>query len=175
MEANTRNLERIFDQTIAYQIPLFQRPYVWNEEDNWRPLWDDIQLLMDKYLRDDKTHSHFLGAVVLEQVTNATGSIEARQVIDGQQRLTTLQLFLLAARDLCNELEAPKYLERFTDLTANKASRIDADVEAYKVWPTNSDRKDFVRTHVAGQPSKVLVEFLGKKVATRIGRNIPDA
>ena len=37
MEGNTRNLERIFDQTIAYQIPLFQRPYVWNEANNWQP------------------------------------------------------------------------------------------------------------------------------------------
>ncbi|MEH6628632.1 MAG: DUF262 domain-containing protein, partial [Motiliproteus sp.] len=175
MEANTRNLERIFDQTIAYQIPLFQRPYVWKETDNWQPLWDDIQLLMDKLLRDDKTHSHFLGAVVLEQVTNATGSIEARQVIDGQQRLTTLQLFLIAARDLCAELDEQKYLERFTDLTANKASRIDSDIESYKVWPTNSDRKAFVRLHAAGGPDGVVVEFLGKKGAARTGRNIPDA
>ena len=128
MEANTRNLERIFDQTISYQIPLFQRPYVWNEEDNWQPLWEDIQLLMDKSLIDGRAHSHFLGAVVLEQVNNATGSIEARQVIDGQQRLTTLQLFLLAAKDLCQYIGADKYFERFTDLTSNKASRIDTNL-----------------------------------------------
>lgn len=175
MEANTRNLERIFDPMIAYQIPLFQRPYVWSEDVNWLPLWEDIQLLMDKYLVDGSVHSHFLGAVVLEQVSNTTGSIEARQVIDGQQRLTTLQLFLTAARDLSKELDADKYLLRFTDLTENKASRIDTSEEAYKVWPTNSDRAAFMRTHAAGSPSAVLVEFVGNSKVERVGNNIADA
>lgn len=175
MEANTRNLERIFDQTIAYLIPLFQRPYVWNEENNWRPLWEDIQALLDKSLTQGSTHSHFLGAIVLEQVSNATGSIEARQVIDGQQRLTTLQLFLVAARDVCRAQGVDKYLERFTDLTSNKASRIDTKEEAYKVWPTNCDREDFAKTHNAGSRVALLKIYSKYPFKTRVDRNIPDA
>ena len=174
MEANTRNLERIFDATITYQIPLFQRPYVWEEEDNWAPLWVDIQTLLDKQIQIGKCHCHFLGAVVFEQLTNATGSIEARQVIDGQQRLTTLQLFLIAARDYCNSLDNDKYSERFTDLTENKASRIDQDTDRFKVWPTNCDREIFANTHQARSPKNILnkAEFPGK---LRTGANIPDA
>ena len=42
MEAHARKLERIFDSTVTYQIPLFQRPYVWTEDKNWCHLWDDI-------------------------------------------------------------------------------------------------------------------------------------
>lgn len=175
MEANARNLERIFDQTIVYQIPLFQRPYVWNEDENWQPLWDDIQMLMDKYLDAERAHTHFLGAVVFEQLSNATGSIEARQVIDGQQRLTTLQIFLIAVRDLCAELESEKYLERFTDLTENKSSRIDSEIEKYKVWPTNSDRGAFVRTHEARGRKQVIAEFTNDAFVSRVGMNIPDA
>lgn len=174
MEANTLNLKRIFDQTIAYQIPLFQRPYVWKEDDNWLPLWEDIQSLLDKQLSQGKTHSHFLGAVVLDQVKNSTGSIEARQVIDGQQRLTTLQLFLIAARDHCALFDDAKYLERFTDLTANKASRIDHDDEQYKVWPTNCDRHDFSETHNARSRDALLNKF-SSRGKLRIGKNIPDA
>src|SRR5450631_425579 len=109
MEANTRKLERIFDQTITYQVPLFQRPYIWTQEANWEPLWEDIQALLDKHLRGGKVHPHFLGAVVLEQLANSTGSIESRQVIDGQQRFTTLQLFLMAARDLASVHGETKY------------------------------------------------------------------
>ena len=174
MEANTRNLERIFDQTIAYQIPLFQRPYVWNENDNWQPLWEDILSLLDKQLTHSVSHPHFLGAIVLEQVSNVTGSIEARQVIDGQQRLITLQLFLIAVRDYCASLSDDKYLERFTDFTANKESRIDQITERYKVWPTNCDRDNFATTHGAGSISSLLEKFSakGKK---RIGKKIPDA
>lgn len=153
MDANTRKLERIFDSTITYQVPLFQRPYVWTQEANWEPLWEDIQALLDKHLRGGKTHPHFLGAVVLEQLANSTGSIESRQVIDGQQRFTTLQLFLMAARDHANAHGNTKYAERFTDLVANRRNRIDHDDEVYKVWPTNSNRAAFKAVHGAGSPS----------------------
>ncbi|MCC2962958.1 DUF262 domain-containing HNH endonuclease family protein [Massilia sp. IC2-278] len=155
MDANTRKLERIFDQTITYQIPLFQRPYVWKKDDNWEPLWEDIQTLLDKHLRGAKVHAHFLGAVVLEQLPNPTGSIESRQVIDGQQRFTTLQLFLMAARDLAGFHRTNKYVERFTDLVANRRSRIDHDDEVFKVWPTNSNRAAFRLVHEAGSPEKI--------------------
>lgn len=155
MEANTRKLERIFDQTITYQVPLFQRPYVWTREKNWEPLWEDIQTLLDKQLNGGKTHPHFLGAVVLEQVANPTGSIESRQVIDGQQRFTTLQLFLMAARDHAIEHEQSKYAERFSDLVTNRRSKIDHDDEVFKVWPTNSNREAFKVVHEAGSPEGV--------------------
>ncbi|MEC4723279.1 DUF262 domain-containing HNH endonuclease family protein [Noviherbaspirillum sp. CPCC 100848] len=153
MEANTRKLERIFDQTITYQVPLFQRPYVWTQEANWEPLWEDIQALLDKHLRGGKVHPHFLGAVVLEQLANPTGSIESRQVIDGQQRFTTLQFFLMAARDLAAAHGSAKYVERFTDLVANRRSKIDHDDEVFKVWPTNSNRAAFRAVHEAGSPT----------------------
>lgn len=152
MEANTRKLERIFDQTITYQVPLFQRPYVWTQEANWEPLWEDIMALLDKHLRIGKAHPHFLGAVVLEQLANPTGSIESRQVIDGQQRFTTLQLFLIAARDHAAADERGKYIERFTSLVENRRSMIDFDDELFKVWPTNSNRAAFRAVHEAGSP-----------------------
>jgi hypothetical protein len=155
MEANTRKLERIFDQTITYQVPLFQRPYIWTQEANWEPLWEDIQALLDKHLRGGKVHPHFLGAVVLEQLANSTGSIESRQVIDGQQRFTTLQLFLMAARDLASVHGEIKYIERFTDLVANRRNKIDHDDEVFKVWPTNSNRAAYRVVHAAGSPANV--------------------
>ncbi len=155
MEANTRKLERLFDQTITYQVPLFQRPYVWTRVANWEPLWDDIQALLDKHLCTGKLHAHFLGAVVLEQLAHAAGSIESRQVIDGQQRFTTLQLFLIAARDVaalhCNS----KYVERFQDLVANRPNRIDHADEVYKVWPTNSNRAAYRLVHGAKSLDKL--------------------
>lgn len=162
MDANTRKLERIFDQTVTYQVPLFQRPYVWTKDENWEPLWDDIQSLLDKHLRGADVHPHFLGAVVLEQLPNSAGSIESRQVIDGQQRFTTLQLFLMAARDHSTTHGNTKYIERFSDLVANKRSKIDHDDEQFKVWPTNSDRAPFKLVHQAGSPDAVKKGAKGK-------------
>lgn len=153
MEANARALERLFDAQISYQVPLFQRPYVWNVEDHWEPLWDDIQKLLDDQLAGVKARPHFLGAVVLEVVQNSTGGIQERQVIDGQQRMTTLQLFLIAARDVAATSGVEKMVNRFSDVVSNRADRIDSEDEAYKIWPTNADRDAFKIVHAAGSPA----------------------
>ena len=147
MEAHARNLERIFDSTVSYQIPLFQRPYVWTEDKNWCHLWEDIVDVADRYLANENCRSHFLGAVVLERDNNATGSIETRQVIDGQQRFTTLQIMMIAIRDLCEKHRNTKLYDRFDGLVSNKRSKVDLDQEAYKIWPTNSDRPAFEVVH----------------------------
>jgi uncharacterized protein with ParB-like and HNH nuclease domain len=80
--------------------PLFQRPYVWRKEEQWSPLWHDIRRLAERLnacesdLEAKKIKPHFLGAVVLDQFRVSSGKPDARSIIDGQQRLTTLALFL---------------------------------------------------------------------------------
>lgn len=148
MEAKARQLESLFDRNVCYQVPLFQRPYVWNKE-NWSFLWEDILDLLDKQMRRGEAHPHFLGAIVLEQLPHASGSIETRLVIDGQQRFTTIQTFLMAARNLASELGASKYASRFSGLVENDEDRIEKDHERYKLWPTNSDREAFALVHSA--------------------------
>ena len=79
-------------------IPLFQRSYVWDEIDQWLPLWQDVRRLAELRLTDSySSATHFLGAVVVQAQDNQTGNLPARNVIDGQQRLTTLQLLMDAA------------------------------------------------------------------------------
>lgn len=174
MDANTRKLERIFDQTVTYQVPLFQRPYVWTLKDNWEPLWEDVQSLLDRHLRGGTVHPHFMGAVVLEQMPNSVGSIETRQVIDGQQRFTTLQIFLMAARDYAEKAGNSKYHERFSDLVENKRSKIDSEDELYKVFPTNSDRPAFKLIHAAGS-SEALMKTLRDESKALTGHRIVEA
>lgn len=149
MEANTRQLEAIFDPNVFFQVPLFQRPYVWEKDENWEPLWEDIQALLDRQLRTGRIHAHFLGAIVLEQLSTSAGSIETRLVIDGQQRFTTLQIFLIAARNLAAKNGVDKISQRFVGLVENNANRVEEPEEKYKLWPTNSDRPAFKAVHGA--------------------------
>ncbi|NID05877.1 DUF262 domain-containing protein [Luteibacter jiangsuensis] len=162
MEANARHLERIFDHTVQYQIPLFQRPYVWEEEKNWKPLWEDIRRLLDLQVEGGSVHPHFLGAVVLEQVRTAAGSIETRQVIDGQQRFTTIQLFLAGCRDHAKRLGSEKFQDRFGDLIANHKNKIDHEDETYKVWPTNSDRPAYRLVQASGSLAELEQKLKSK-------------
>lgn len=155
MEAHARDLEKIFDRAIQYQIPLFQRPYVWDVEKGWQDLWEDIEDLLNKELTRGKVHPHFMGAVVLEQLGNATGAVETRQIIDGQQRFTTLQIVMTVCRDQALRLDSEKYGERFGDLVSNRENRIDQADEAFKVWPTNSDRAAYRLMLGSGSPAEL--------------------
>src|SRR5438552_4888815 len=96
METQVRTPQMVFMQPQRLIVPLFQRPYVWNQENQWDPLWNDVIRVADRLLRrpNDKRYPHFLGAIVLQQVQRPTGLIQQRTIIDGQQRLTTLQLLL---------------------------------------------------------------------------------
>jgi len=91
MHAEDRALGVVFETTVRLLVPLFQRPYVWKEENNWEPLWDSIRTVADRRASGGTIRPHFLGAIILEQLMTETGEVDAREVIGGQQRLTTLQ------------------------------------------------------------------------------------
>ena len=102
MNAEIVNLQTLFGKPVSYRIPPFQRSYAWNKENQWEPLWQDVVNVAERWLnRQDKTEMrpHFMGAIVLQQQENATGEVEKRTVVDGQQRLTTLQMLIRAAQE----------------------------------------------------------------------------
>lgn len=137
-------LRGLFGPDQRLVVPVFQRPYVWTEDRNWRPLWEDVTALVRRRLAGDEVHPHFLGAVVLDQMPTPTGAMPARQVIDGQQRLTTLQVLLAAIRDVARELDVDaRYVRALAKLTANDDDMADDPHALYKVWPTHIDRASF--------------------------------
>lgn len=155
MKVDKVNLERVFERTERLEAPLFQRPYVWKRQENWKPLWDSIQLVAERRLEGKPIHPHFLGTIVLDQLDTGTGKIHLRQIIDGQQRLTTLQLALAAARDLCIRLSETRYAKAFEKMTLNEVPLSDDPDDRFKVWPTNADQRDFREVMNAGAPSLV--------------------
>ena len=88
MNFNTANqtLRQLLGNGISYRVPRFQRDYSW-EQDEWDDLWQDIQ----ETLRPGGEPAHYMGYLVLQTQDNRDFD-----VIDGQQRLTTLSLLVLA-------------------------------------------------------------------------------
>ena len=150
MRVDKLTLERIFERTERLEAPLFQRPYVWKRERNWRPLWEAIRKVADARAAGSEPRPCFLGAIVLDQLKTSTGRLHARQIIDGQQRLTTLQLAIAAARDLCAQKGRPEYADAFKTLASNYVPLSKSPDDLFKVWPTNADRADFRSTMTAG-------------------------
>src|SRR5947209_5209145 len=101
MKPYTRSIFDLFDGKRRYEVPLFQRQYVWNLEDHWEPLWEDIERKFVQRLNGSLSTPHFLGAMVLDQRRVYGNAVPVQLVIDGQQRLTTFQIFLSAFRDVC--------------------------------------------------------------------------
>lgn len=155
METHILTPKALFQKDIRYTIPAFQRRYVWSLEDQWEPLWEDVRNTAEDYLEKLESHSgevieaesdtrrHFLGAVVVQQVSTATKDIEKREVIDGQQRFTTLQLLLDAVQYVCEKRNANGVKTRLEKLVQNDRNIIVKEEEAFKLWPTVNDRSAF--------------------------------
>ena len=77
-------LAKIFSSDFDYEIPSFQRPYAWTEEETG-DLFDD---LYDFYVNEAEDEQYFLGSIVLVKEDDKPHA----EVIDGQQRLTTLTI-----------------------------------------------------------------------------------
>jgi Protein of unknown function DUF262/Protein of unknown function (DUF1524)/Restriction Enzyme Adenine Methylase Associated len=154
METQVRTPQMVFMQPQRFVVPLFQRPYVWNQEIQWEPLWDDVVRVANRVLNKplDKHHPHFLGAVVLQQVHKNTGQMQERTVIDGQQRLTTLQLLLDALHAELLLVNAMQPAMRIEPLIANAEPFRANPEDQFKVWPTNRDRPAFNAVMSANPP-----------------------
>lgn len=152
MKTDVVKPQGIFFNPNRLVVPLFQRPYVWSRETQWQPLWEDIVRLIDVIENHNPNATHFLGAIVTQQVQTGLGALPAANVIDGQQRLTTLQLLLDA---LHSELERRGYstlASQVRHLVENPADSRDSEDDRYKLWPTNRDRVDFAAVMSAPSP-----------------------
>ncbi len=89
MEASKKTISDIFNGNRILEIPFFQRAYVW-EDEQWSRLLEDMEEI------SQQNTPYFLGSVILkQQMTSTTKSVsDVRTLIDGQQRLTTLSIFL---------------------------------------------------------------------------------
>ena len=95
METHVRTPQDVFMQPQHLVVPPFQRPYVWEKEEQWAPLWQDVRRLADLRLEHSSADArHFLGAIVVQAQEPILGDLQASSIIDGQQRLTTLQVLM---------------------------------------------------------------------------------
>lgn len=131
---------------------------MWNEEEHWQLLWDDLREVIEELLErreeagasedgndapEQATAPHFLGALVLDQLANPTGKLETRRVIDGQQRLTTLQILLSAIRTIAEDLALEDQSSIAEKLMFNDRDLVEEADHRLKVWPIKPDRQAF--------------------------------
>jgi len=89
MEAREKELKFLATEGKVI-IPFFQRTYVWKKE-NWENLLEGLF---------SKPYGHFLGSIILKQIPVSSGQPKKLEVVDGQQRLTTLSILIKVLYDL---------------------------------------------------------------------------
>ena len=122
MNFNTTNntFRQLMGNGLSYRVPQFQRDYSWGP-DEWDDLWHDLVELFS----EEPEPAHYLGYLVLQSTDNRTFDI-----IDGQQRMTTLSLLMLAAVSHLTDLAAAgekddPELRRADQLRANYIGYLD--------------------------------------------------
>ncbi len=108
MKIGETKLIDILDGRVQYRIPIFQRKYDW-EQNDCRKLLSDIIDIAD----DSKRRQHFVGSIIYKADSEALleGTVRINYLIDGQQRLTTIMLILLAVSRYAQELMPPEVYE----------------------------------------------------------------
>ncbi|EJC11361.1 rloF like protein [Helicobacter pylori Hp P-16] len=119
MKAGEATLLEFFEQnqTNQFVIPIYQRLYSWGKE-QCKQLWDDII----KIGGNDKMNGHFIGSI-LYVLDGNTHSNNPLLIIDGQQRLTTITLLLIALRNHSSDEVKRKKMESYLINSGNDGDK----------------------------------------------------
>lgn len=125
---------------VHYVLPHFQREYAW-EKENWQTLLADVFGVYDIY-NEKEPHEHFMGALVVINDGTRNGTVPVFRLVDGQQRLTTISLFLCAMGRLVQSTH-PILYKKIRRLLVNEDEEGDL---YFKLLPTRKygDRQSYI-------------------------------
>ena len=155
----TKLLDMLSNNDVTFFIPPYQRNYEWTDE-QCKVFLDDIQKT-SKQNSSGKTTEHFFGSITYFQNETAFGQPNKLVLIDGQQRITTTMLFLVALRDIIED----ESLKTFIDSKYLKNNNVSGDSE-YKI------KLKQVETDWAAYRSIILGdELIGRGTESAVYRN----
>lgn len=111
IKAEEKALRKVLSGDYLIEVPPYQRPYAWTEE-QVSELLGDLQAAMDR----GSTTPYFLGSIVMIQIDGG----KRHELIDGQQRLTTLTMLLCVARDLTSTESDQEQIDKYIAQRADK-------------------------------------------------------
>ncbi|GGR11504.1 DUF262 domain-containing protein [Deinococcus ruber] len=179
MHPQTFGVLELFVKPERYVIPLYQRRYIWTQGRQWQPLWDDIRTkveeVREKTAQGKQIRPHFLGAIVVAKRQTSGSDLDIYDVVDGQQRLTTFQVFLLAFRDRVKGLDRSVH-QRVRAHTRNGNEDLEVRPhEQYKVWPTRFDQPLFTEIWGHSDPDALVQAVQAEQQQHRPVGNIKAA
>jgi uncharacterized protein with ParB-like and HNH nuclease domain len=134
IEASELTVRELFCRpNNVYDVPVYQRPYSWGES-QWQELWDDV-------ISVEEEDTHYLGSIVVISKNASLKGFDELEIVDGQQRLTTLSILFCAIRDayhdggeenVADDLQKDYLYSRQLRHTARKLNLGKVDDEVYE-------------------------------------------
>lgn len=140
---SNKTYRQLMGNGLRYEIPKFQRDYSW-EAEHWDDLWQDIRALLA-----NEDNEHYMGYLVLQTSNN-----KEFQIIDGQQRLTTMSLLILSTLKCLKELvdsgiEAENNLKRKDSLLNSYIGYVDpVTLISNNKLKLNRNSDDYYKQHL---------------------------
>lgn len=157
-------IQKIFCDDFFFTIPLYQRAYAWTTEES-EELFQDLIRAMDGYEESiDDAPPYFLGSIVIIK-----GDDPDAQVVDGQQRLTTLTMLLAALRSLLK----PEYAEGLTPFLREKGNIITGTPQRYHLKLRKQDA-EFFQTYIQDEGGIEKLKELQEASLPESQRNLRD-
>lgn len=151
MKSYDRNFYDLLTQVgQTYIIPSFQRDYAWDIP-QWKALWDDID-----YLIKNPSKYHYTGSLVY--IPSQEHSTYLREVIDGQQRLTTVSIIYLATYDLLTSGKLGNYSPENLRLQVLANPHSSVEIGRLKLKPAGSDGDVYEKIFDSQQDELTSVE-----------------
>ncbi|MEH2196900.1 DUF262 domain-containing protein [Nostoc sp.] len=139
IHATEKALYKVFSNDFAFSIPAYQRPYAWTKDQASELLTDLLSFLGDGLEAVADTNPYFLGSIVLIKSEDASEA----DVVDGQQRLTTLTILLSVLRSL----GSPESASEITEYIYQKGKRFEGKKNRYRLKLREKD-EDFFRDYI---------------------------
>ncbi len=158
-------IKKIFSDDFVFTIPLYQRAYAWTTEQS-EELLQDLLRAMDDYKDSVEDLSpYFLGSIVLIKDDDSSMA----EVIDGQQRLTTLTMLLSALRSLIKN----EYAEGLTSFLCEKGNIITGTPSRYRLRLRERDAQ-FFQQYIQDEGGTEALKQLQNASLPESQRNIRD-
>lgn len=143
MKADPFQIGEVLKDPKRFIVPIYQRTYAWKVRPHLETFFAQVEAKAIERLAADGRFPHYMGAVlVIPRGSYSFGRMAVLDVVDGQQRLTTFQVFLAALRDLARTFEETQTADLLGSLLVNpEGPQMHDRIERYKLYPTAYDRK----------------------------------
>ena len=141
MKADALSPRQLFEGKMHYEIPPFQRPYVWNEEDQWAPLWADVTRVAESRVAGGgraaqpcRTTSSALLSTSRSRPSSATSRVTTSSTGSSARRRCRCCIDAVAGRSSSSrghEMQA----EALEELILNVSPAFKGKPERFKLWP----------------------------------------